>query len=133
MVFLTLVSIDNQMFEIDIENLKISNFLFHIYDLDKTNKLIHINTNGNFLDLIVKFLKFYHKNPYISLQSPIPKNFNNALFIFNDKVFKEEFYINLLQNLEINKCIELLKIVNYLGISPLNELLCSKIANLIRD
>jgi hypothetical protein len=133
MVFLTLASIDNQMFEIDIENLKISNFLFHIYDLDKTNKLIHINANGNFLYLIVKFLKFYNTNPYNSLQSPIPKNYNNALFIFNDKVFKEEFYINLLQNLEINKCIELLKIVNYLGISPLNELLCAKIANLIRD
>lgn len=132
---LTLVSTDNQVFEINVEDLKICDFLIKMHNLDMDNTVIHINTNGRFLQIIIDFLKSYNKYPFDKIQKPVPKNFNNCVFITETKeTFKEEFYTKLLINFEkTNEIMQFLHIVNYLGIKPLLELVCARIANIIRD
>lgn len=131
---LTLVSIDKQMFEISVDDLQLSSFIKQLLELDNNILKIPIQTSGYLLNIIVQFLKYYRKNPFNNILKPIPKNFNNILFINQDNIiFSEPFYIKLL-NLKNNKLLfELIRIVNYLSIEQLLELVSAKLANILHN
>lgn len=130
---LTFVSNDNQTFEIEEKYCNISDYIQSIIDLDKDKRVININTSSELLQIIVSFLNYYPTQRFNRIQKPVPKNFHNSLFINDDieEAFKAKFYTELL-----DKDIDLMKlvyIVNYLGIKPMLELVCAKIASYIRD
>ena len=132
---ITLVSNDNQVFEISADDCFISDYLKNILELDHACSCIHIQTRGSILKIIVDFLKFYKTKQFHRLQKPIPKDFSSSKFIHDnsDNVFIEPYYTNLF-NLDNNKLlIESIEIVNYLSITPLLELVCAKTAHIIRD
>lgn len=131
--FLTLVSTDNQSFEIKKELCNLSDYLNGLMNLDTEYNKININLSSDLLKIIIDFLNFYPKNPFYKIQKPVPKNFQDSKFIYNDDTFTENFYTNLIHFNDNNTFIVFIRQVNYLGIKPLLELSCAKLANIIRD
>ncbi len=133
-LFLTLVSTDKQTFEIKHEDCVISDYLKNLIEMDTSCTAVQIKTTGNLLQIIVEFLKHYNTEPFHRIQKPVPKDFSNCKFIHDAKneTFDASFYTNLLKNPNI-PFMNLVHIVNYLSISPMLELVCARIANIVRD
>lgn len=133
---LTLVSKDNQSFEIEKDYCKISGFIYNLVELDSTKQEISINTSGKLLEIIVNFLKHYSEEgqQFDRIQAPVPKDFSRCKFILDEKenVFDLPFYTELLERNDIDY-MSLVRIVNYLSIQPMLELVCARIANITRD
>jgi hypothetical protein len=133
---LTLVSKDNQSFEIEKQYCKVSEFLHNVVELDSTKTEIPINISGKLLEIIVNFLKHYGEEGYQfdRIQAPVPKDFNKCKFILEEKenVFDIPYYTKLLESNDID-FMSLVRIVNYLSIKPMLELVCARIANITRD
>ena len=131
---LTLVSNDNQEFEIEPKFCNISLYLNGLIQMDTTVEKIPINTSGSLLNIIIKFLKYYPKHEFHRIQKPVPKDFKNSKFIHDEKenVFEESFYTSMMMKPNID-LIKLVHIVNYLGIQPMLELVCARIACIVRD
>lgn len=132
--FLTLVSNDNQEFEIETKYCNVSDYLKHMIALDSSTSRVPIDTPGVLLEIIVNFLKHYPEEEFHRIQKPVPKEFNNSKFIHDDKkdVFEVSFYTELLKDKNIN-FVKLVHIVHYLAIQPMLELVCARIANIVRD
>ena len=135
---ITLISNDGEEYEIEQKKCSISEYIDTMVTLDTQVKTIPINVSGKLLELIVKFMKFYSERDdhnFHRIQKPVPKNFHECKFIHDDRenVFDIPFYTELMDNFDSSSLIELIRIVNYLSISPLLELICAKVANIIRD
>lgn len=133
-MFLTLVSTDNQTFEIKYEDCLQSHYLKNIIEMDSSCSTVEIQTTGNLLQIIVEFLKYYSTDPFHRIQKPVPKDFSKCKFILDDKdeTFDASFYTELLKDNNI-PFMKLVHIVNYLSIPPMLELVCARIANMVRD
>lgn len=131
--FLTLVSNDNQSFEIQKDMCMISGYLQSITNLDKDKHKIDIDISGNLLKIIVNFLNYYKKQPFHRIQKPVPTDFQYCKFILDEQeeTFDAPFYTELLKDKTLNY-LNLVHIVNYLSIKPMLELVCARIANIIR-
>lgn len=134
LLFLTLVSNDNQTFEIKYEDCLLSDYLKNMIEMDSSCSRVNINTSGELLQIIVEFLNYYHIKPFHRIQKPVPKDFSKCKFIHDDKneTFDAPFYTELLKDNNF-PYMKLVHIVNYLSITPLLELVCARIANIIRD
>lgn len=132
--FLTLVSNDNQYFQIEKNFCYISKYIKSITELDSDKKEIQIDISGDLLKIIVDFMKYYIKQPFHRIQKPVPKDFQNSKFIHDEQenLFNAPFYTELLNDKTIN-FLKLVHIVNYLSIQPMLELVCARIANIVRD
>jgi len=133
-----LISNDNKEYKIEKKNCMVSDYIDSIITFDTQVKSIPINVSGKILELIIKFLKFYSERDdhiFQRIQKPVPKNFHECKFIHDNKenVYEIPFYTELMDNFDISSLMELIHIVNYLGISPLLELTCAKVAIIIRD
>jgi hypothetical protein len=134
--FLTLVSNDNQSFEIEKQYCKISDFIWNLVELDSAKKEIPVNVSGKLLEIIVNFIKHYGEEgqQFDRIQAPVPKDFKKCKFILEEKenIFDLPFYTELLESNDIDY-MSLVRTVNYLSIQPMLELVCARIANITRD
>ena len=132
---LTLVSLDNQTFEIEKSKVQICDYLQTLTFLDSTQLEIPIKLNGDLLKIVVDFMEFYETKPYDRIQKPVPKHFRDCCFINDNRneTFKEIFYTNLINIQDKKVMMYFVHMINYLGIQPLLDLVCAKIANIIRD
>ena len=129
---LTLVSKVNQEFELEHKYCMLSDYISKLINLDAEQTKISINVSSTLLKFIVEFLTYYLEHPFDQLQKPVPKDFNKLKFINQQNVFEDTHYITMIINPEID-LIQLVHIANYLGIQSLLELVCARVAHIIRD
>ena len=105
------------------ESAKVSEVLKDIVE-DNQDKMIRIPFvyEGNLCKRAFEFCDYYSRNPFSDIKHPI-----------DDQKELPNFYNKVLDELNPVSVISLLVLSDYLGITPLNKLICFHLAYLMRD
>ena len=118
-----LASNDNQVFEVETESLKLSNFLSNlIIDFPNEEDEIPINeVDGKNLKLIIEYLNHYKIEEIKEIPKPLPSG--------DLEQYINEWDYNLIKDLSLEECIDLLNAAQFLDINALINLISAKIAS----
>lgn len=123
--FLTLVSSDNCKFEVKRDIAMMSGLIKNVIDIDHEETTILLPyVNGAKLEKIIKYITFHFNN--------LPKEIKKPIIEINVKNNIDPWDIAFLE-MPNNELFEMVGVANYLNISPLIELVCAKIATLIKN
>ena len=118
-----LKSEDNQVFEVEVESLKLSKFLMDlINDFPDDEDEITINqVDGKNLKLIVDYLNQYKNKKIKEIPKPLPSG--------DLKLYLDEWDYNYINPLSLEESIDLLNAAQSLDINELINLISAKIAS----
>ena len=118
-----LKSEDNQIFEIEVESLKLSNFLNNlIIDFpDEEDESLISQVDGKNLKLIIDFLNHYQNQKVEKIPKPLPSG--------DLKLYLDEWDYNYINPLSLEECIDLLNAAQTLDIEEIINLASAKIAS----
>ena len=118
-----LKSEDNQIFEIEVESLKLSNFLNNlIIDFpDEEDEILISQVDGKNLKLIIDFLNHYQNQKVEKIPKPLPSG--------DLKLYLDEWDYNYINPLSLEECIDLLNAAQTLDIEEIINLASAKIAS----
>ena len=118
-----LKSEDNQLFEIEVESLKLSKFLNNlIIDFPDEEDEIEISqVNGKNLKLIIDYLNHYRTEEIKEIPKPLPSG--------DLKLYLDEWDYNFINPLSLEECIDLLNAAQTLDIEGIINLSSAKIAS----
>ena len=116
-------SIDDQLFEVEIESLKSSKFLNDLINdfPDEEEEILVPQIDGKNLKLIVDFLNHYKIEKMKQIPKPLPTG--------DLKLYLDEYSYNLINPLSLEECIDLLNAAQSLDINGIIELASAKIAS----
>ena len=118
-----LKSEDNQLFEIEVESLKLSKFLNNlIIDFPDEEDEIEISqVNGKNLKLIIDYLNHHRTEEIKEIPKPLPSG--------DLKLYLDEWDYNFINPLSLEECIDLLNAAQTLDIEGIINLSSAKIAS----
>ena len=118
-----LKSEDNQIFEIEVESLKLSKFLNNlIIDFpDEEDEILISQVDGKNLKLIIDFLNHYQTQKVKNIPKPLPSG--------DLKLYLDEWDYNYINPLSLEECIDLLNAAQTLDIEEIINLASAKIAS----
>ena len=118
-----LKSEDNQLFEIEVESLKLSKFLNNlIIDFPDEEDEIEISqVNGKNLKLIIDYLNHHRTEEIKEIPKPLPSG--------DLKLYLDEWDYNYINPLSLEECIDLLNAAQTLDIEGIINLSSAKIAS----
>ena len=118
-----LISEDNQLFEIEVESLKLSKFLNNlIIDFPDEEDEIEISqVNGKNLKLIIDYLNHHRTEEIKEIPKPLPSG--------DLKLYLDEWDYNFINPLSLEECIDLLNAAQTLDIEGIINLSSAKIAS----
>lgn len=125
---LILESKDGSKFPITREEGMVSVLIREIVEEDENEeeKTIPIMlVDGNILEIIVEFIKYYNQNPLEDIQKPLVSD--NM-----DENVNDIWYSQYINKYELEQIFELVNGANYMDIKPLLNLCCAKIASIIK-
>ena len=114
---------DNQLFEIEVESLKLSKFLNNlIIDFPDEEDEIEISqVNGKNLKLIIDYLNHHRTEEIKEIPKPLPSG--------DLKLYLDEWDYNFINPLSLEECIDLLNAAQTLDIEGIINLSSAKIAS----
>ena len=118
-----LKSEDNQLFEIEVESLKLSKFLNNlIIDFPDEEDEIEISqVNGKNLKLIIDYLNHHRTEEIKEIPKPLPSG--------DLKLYLDEWDYNFINPLSLEECIDLLNAAQTLDMEGIINLSSAKIAS----
>jgi S-phase kinase-associated protein 1 len=120
---LTLISRDEHRFSIPFRLIVVSDYLKHVFDADSSVQEIHLtHIESSTLKKIIDWIRYHEHIPPKNIPKPLP-GLELKRIVGN---WDAEF-----MDCDVDSVYELLLASNFLGIIPLLELCCAKIASLI--
>lgn len=118
---------DDLLMIVNSDDLKISNLiavLLESCDEQKMEEEIPLyNVSYRILVKIIEYTSYYNREPMKQVYKPLPNN---------DDLGVQMWYRNYLERLSEGDLYELLRASTYMDIEPLQELICGRIASLVR-
>ena len=116
---LSLISVDNQKFEVSEECCKKSNYIQKLIDEGKT--VINFEEiKGDVLEKVIEYLKYYSDKDFPTLPEVLKSN--------DIKLELNEWDFSFIDSISYENCFHLINAGLLLGLNHLYELACSKIA-----
>ena len=120
---ITLISTDHKEFIVDREIFSQSEFIQTLLECDASTESISLQVESKYLGRLIDYMIHHHKNPSKSIEKPLTKPFEELV---------DTWDANFL-DIPLDNVIHLLTASNYLGIMPLVNIICAKIASLLKS
>lgn len=117
---------DDYIVRTEADDLKISNLVQVLMEStgqdDEDEEIPLYNVSYKILIKILEFTRHYNKDPMQNIPKPLP----------NDHLPVQEWYVGYISMLQDETLYELLHASTYMDIEPLQQLVCARIASLIK-
>ena len=122
---LTLVSSDNQKFQLDSKTAERSKLLVGLLgDYEENTDIPLPDIKSNILEKVIAYLTYYKEKSPKEIPKPLPSA-NLADVV-------DQWDIDFINSIELNNVFDMINAANYMDISSLLDLSCAKIASVMK-